>query len=425
MKKHTLNVILDKACFFGLRNHKKEQLSGILPELQNNQNGILIELRNSSLFKKNILNDTLNILDFKEKAGWKIIQNEENFNYPKEKENWITCYANISLLKQKFAKTVILFEQETSPDITEFLHNIEKSCIAVFTENDTKQADIDSLLRLKIAEINIPKTPLFLTAKYSWIFTLLFCVLPFFIASKPFEEVSNLRNITSDVKKYSEKNSIVHVFKQGESLNQIARFAIGKYNSLVSDEKMVKQYLKENNLSLEDKIKAGDTLFLKLPTFKNPHHKSMQGAWSYFTGILNDSLAYITELYNIKETKTKRYHEGIDIGARKGTRILAPFSGIAYTAESERGGLMIAIANKKDILVFMHCEQRFYLNGQSVMEGDPVASVGTTGRTTGPHIHLLAGKITPKGDKNFGTIKYKAQNPFDWYNQKSTEKISE
>ncbi len=61
-----------------------------------------------------------------------------------------------------------------------------------------------------------------------------------------------------------------------------------------------------------------------------------------FTGLLNDSLAYITELYNEKETSKMRRHEAIDVGARKGTRILAPFSGIAYTMETELGGLAIA-----------------------------------------------------------------------------------
>jgi hypothetical protein len=408
MKKKTLEIILDKACFFGLRGFEKNQIAKVLPSLQNEQKGLLIEIGNSKLFEKNAFGDAFS--DFSEKNGWKIITGEPNFKYPEEKEKWINCYANISALKRKFARVAFLLPNEKN----EVLADIENSCTAVFCENDLQKAGIDDLLRLKIAQINIPGTPLFLAAKYAWIFVLLLCALPFFIPGNTMEQVSNLRNIASDVQKYSDKSDIIHVFKEGESLVQITRFAIGKYNSLVTTENMVKEYLKSNDLSLDSKIKAGDTLRLKLPAFNNPNHKAMQPAWSFFTSLLNDSLAYITELYNIKDG-TKRKHDGIDIGARKGTRILAPFSGTAWTMEDERGGLMIAIAKDRDILIFMHCDQRFYLNGQSVMEGDPIASVGTSGHTTGPHMHLVAGKITPDGERNFGAMRYNALDPFNWY----------
>jgi hypothetical protein len=410
MKKATLETILDKTCFFGLRGFESNLLAEVLPELPNEQKGLLIEVGNNALFERSAFGDVSAIPDFCEKNRWKIIDGEPNFTYPKEKEKWVNCYANISALKRKFARVALLLPQ----DKNEVLADIEKSCIAVFNANDLRNASIDDLLRLKIAKINIPKTPLFSAARFGWIFVLLFCALPFLIPSNTVEQVSNLRNIANDVQKYLSKGDIVHVFKEGESLMQIARFAIGKYNSLVTTENMVKEYLKENDLSLDSKIKPGDTLRLKLPAFNNPHHKTMQSAWGFFTGLLNDSLSYITELYNIKDA-AKRRHDGIDIGARKGTRILAPFSGIAWTMEDERGGLMLALVKDKDILIFMHCDQRFYLSGQSVMEGDPIASVGTSGHTTGPHVHLVTGKIMPNGERNFLAFRYKILNPFEWH----------
>ena len=413
MKKTTLETVLDKACFFGLRGIESGSLAQVLPELQGDKKGLLIEPGNSELFERNAFSEVSAIPGFKEKDGWKIIQGSPNFEYPKEKEKWVNCYANISMLKRNFARIAVVLPKEKC----EHLKGIEESCVAIFNENDSLETGIDNLLRLKIAELNIPQTPLFLAAKYSLFLTLLLCVLPFFIASKPEEQVSNWRNISGDVQKYSEKGDIIHVFNEGESLTQIARFAIGKYNSLVSTEAMVKEYLKNNGLSLESKIKAGDTLRLKLPAFKNPRHKSMQPAWNFFTGLLNDSLAYITELYNAKQATTARRHDGIDIGGRKGTRILAPFSGTAWTAEDERGGLIIAVAREKDLLVFMHCDQRFYLSGQAVMEGDPIASVGTSGHTTGPHVHVAAGKITPGGDRSIGEVRYRVLDPFEWYKE--------
>ena len=414
MKRASLEIILDRACFFGLRGFERSELAQVLPELQGKK-GLLIEPGNSRLFEQNAFGDISAIPEFNEKDGWQIISNEPNFEYSPEK--LVNCYANISALKRKFERIAVLLPQNKN-DIAgmgKVLADIENSCMVVFGKNDLQKAEIDDLLRLKIARTNIPKTPLFIAAKYSWLFTLLFCILPFFIASKPHEKVSNLRNIANEVQKYSEKGDIVHIFRSGESLTQIARFAIGKYNSLVSTEAMVKEYLKSNDLSLDSKIKAGDTLRLKLPAFSNPRHKSMQGAWFFFTGLLNDSLAYITELYNARQTAIMRYHDGVDVAGRKGTRILAPFSGTAWTMEDNRGGLMIAVAREKDLLVFMHCEQRFYLNGQAVMEGDPIASVGTTGHTTGPHVHIAAGKIAKNGERSIGGLRYSAMDPFEWY----------
>ncbi|MDR2593740.1 MAG: M23 family metallopeptidase [Fibromonadaceae bacterium] len=415
MKKATLETILDRACFFGLRGFERSDLAQILPEMQGDKKGLLIEPLNKALFEQNAFGDINAIPNFSEKNGWQIISNDQNFESNGEKI--INCYANISALKRKFARIAVLLPKDKNASTDKILTGIENSCLAVFSKNDLQEAKIDDLLKLKIAQINIPKTPLFLAAKYAWIFTLLLCILPFLIASQPDERVSNLRSITSEVQKYSEKGDIVHILKEGESLTQIARFAIGKYNSLVSTEAMIKEYLQDNELSLDSKLTAGDTLRLKLPTFNNPQHKTMQGAWNFFTGLLNDSLAYITELYNPTQTATIRRHDGIDVAGRKGTRILAPFSGTAWTMEDERGGLMIAIARENDLLVFMHCEQRFYLNGQSVMEGDPIASVGSSGHTTGPHVHVAAGKISKNGERNISGLRYNALNPFIWFKE--------
>jgi len=415
MKKATLDTILDRACFFGLRGFEHSDLAQVLPEMQDHKKGLLIEPLNSALFEQNAFGDVNDIPNFSEKNGWQIILSDPHFECPEDKI--VNCYANISALKRKFARIAVLLPQEKKASIDKVVKGIENSCLAIFSKEDLQKAKIDDLLSLKIAQINIPKTPLFLAAKYSWLFTLLLCILPFLIASQPDEQVSNLRNIASEVQKYSEKGDIVHILKEGESLTQIARFAIGKYNSLVSTEAMIKQYLKENELSLDSKLKVGDTLRLKLPNFNNPRHKTMQGAWNFFTGLLNDSLAYITELYNAQQTATMRRHDGIDVAGRRGTRILAPFSGIAWTMEDERGGLMIAIAREKDLLVFMHCEQRFYLNGQAVMEGDPIASVGSSGHTTGPHVHVTAGKISKNGERNIGGLRYNGLNPFEWYKE--------
>jgi murein DD-endopeptidase MepM/ murein hydrolase activator NlpD len=87
--------------------------------------------------------------------------------------------------------------------------------------------------------------------------------------------------------------------------------------------------------------------------------------------------------------KYVRAHKGIDIGARKGTAIVATAKGrIHYSGRSGEYGLMVEIDHGFDQSTrYAHASKLLVRRGQLVERGDTIALVGSTGLASGPHVH--------------------------------------
>ena len=83
-------------------------------------------------------------------------------------------------------------------------------------------------------------------------------------------------------------------------------------------------------------------------------------------------------------------HQGIDIGAASGSGILAAASGTVVIATySYSAGNYIMINHGGGVYtVYMHCSQLLASEGQDVIQGQTIAKVGSTGYSTGPHLHF-------------------------------------
>ncbi len=251
--------------------------------------------------------------------------------------------------------------------------------------------------------------------------------IPFVVPSKVISNPSMMRNVKSELAIYADAPYFDFSFSGTEPLERISRYAIGRFAAIVTNESIVNAYLTEtlekNGFPADSWKKdrlhippQGTTLRFSIPdNFSNAEYDSIAPAWKYFTQIIADSVSYVTELYHPKATSGQRLHLAWDIASRSGARILAPFSGKAWTFKDERGGTIIGIAGKEHVILFMHCDKLLYLDGQNVMQGDPVATVGTTGHTTGPHVHVVTGVVSKKGNKRLGNIRYTVVNPITWY----------
>ncbi|MDO4268525.1 MAG: peptidoglycan DD-metalloendopeptidase family protein [Eubacteriales bacterium] len=83
-------------------------------------------------------------------------------------------------------------------------------------------------------------------------------------------------------------------------------------------------------------------------------------------------------------------HQGIDIGAGSGSAIVAAASGtVVVSTYSYSAGNYIMINHGGGVYtVYMHCSQLLASEGQEVKQGQTIAKVGSTGYSTGPHLHF-------------------------------------
>lgn len=86
-----------------------------------------------------------------------------------------------------------------------------------------------------------------------------------------------------------------------------------------------------------------------------------------------------------------RIHRGLDIGVPIGTPILAVHAGVVtYVRFSDTGyGNYIVVENAEGLRsVYAHCDTITAVLGQSVYQGEVIATAGSTGTSTGSHLHL-------------------------------------
>ncbi|MEO5815923.1 MAG: M23 family metallopeptidase [Gemmatimonadaceae bacterium] len=84
-----------------------------------------------------------------------------------------------------------------------------------------------------------------------------------------------------------------------------------------------------------------------------------------------------------------RPHLGVDITAPRGSRISAPAAGrVSFVGWKFQLGLLVEIEHPNGIVTrYAHCRMALVKNGDRVLRGAMIATVGSSGLTTGPHLH--------------------------------------
>lgn len=100
-----------------------------------------------------------------------------------------------------------------------------------------------------------------------------------------------------------------------------------------------------------------------------------------------------------------KFHAGLDFAAKTGTPVYATGDGVVETAERKSGyGNCVDLSHGYNYLTrYAHLSEILVKQGQEVKRGDLIGKVGSTGKSTGPHLHYEV------------RFKDEPQNPVNYY----------
>ena len=156
------------------------------------------------------------------------------------------------------------------------------------------------------------------------------------------------------------------------------KYNIQKIDGLPEDkvtppEEVYKRIKKENNA-----IGQARAINSNLDYFKNKFTMPLDGI---ITGVYGSQ--------RILNGKPKWPHYGIDIAAKQGTHIKSSGNGIVTMAEDDlyyTGGTIIMDHGHGISTIYSHLETVIVSVGDKINQGDIIGTVGSTGRSTGPHL---------------------------------------
>lgn len=167
----------------------------------------------------------------------------------------------------------------------------------------------------------------------------------------------------------------LHRLRAGETVWQVARM----YNVEVAT------VLEANRITRPERLRTGTVLLI-------PENKPYPVVSSPSRGILSSAMSWplvgaITSRFGWRKSG---FHHGIDIAAEKGTPIRAAEAGeVIFAGRKPVYGQTVIIKHVGNkTTVYGHASKIKVKKGQKVRRGQVIAEVGSSGRSTGPHLHF-------------------------------------
>ena len=215
----------------------------------------------------------------------------------------------------------------------------------------------------------------------------------------PYNKISSLNQITEYIRKNKINESINFKLKgiTEEECIIYPSVIINSSEDLLKGQSKVKsegengQKIIQREIQLENK-KIINSKIINEKVIKSAENKIViNGTKEYKilpqSGLLFPSRGSITSYFGERWGKM---HKGLDIGAPKGTPIYAADNGIVEFSGLEEGyGKVIKLMHDGKVeTIYGHCSVIIAKEGSKIKKGEKIGEVGSTGNSTGPHLHF-------------------------------------
>ena len=189
------------------------------------------------------------------------------------------------------------------------------------------------------------------------------------------------------VAKFEDAENIINSLKEKDSSNIDKLSIIEKYETSKEtfssvDETVAKLYV--------EPVKVIKTVAEKSSGTANTSYSVSNSKVNLGIDLIRPVSGIITSRFGARSTIRSSSHTGLDIATHSGTPIAAVASGTVTFAgwKGSYGNLLIITHENGVQSYYGHCNSLYASVGQTVSQGQIIATVGSTGNSTGPHLHL-------------------------------------
>ena len=199
-------------------------------------------------------------------------------------------------------------------------------------------------------------------------------------------EIAVQENVVEKVNTSEEAEELVNEIKEENDSEEINLSIVEKYT----------QNEEEANTSELEVAKANVQDTVQTAIAEIEQQKEEEERWNALPTINGIKLAVtpiegrITSRYGASSSIRKSTHTGLDISAVTGTDIKAVADGTVISAKySGAYGYLVKVDHGNGVETwYAHTSKMYVKKGDTVKAGDVIAAVGSTGNSTGPHLHL-------------------------------------
>ena len=193
------------------------------------------------------------------------------------------------------------------------------------------------------------------------------------------------------VSSFEEAENVVNTLKDKNSENIDKISILEKYETGINDLTSVEEVVSKLYVEKKTDVRvAQNTASRASAGYVNTNTNTSSGKSSLGISLIRPISGTITSRFGANSSIRSSAHTGLDISAPKGTPIKAAASGtVTFSGWKGSYGYMIVISHGNGIQTYYaHCSQLYASVGETVSQGETIASVGSTGNSTGPHLHL-------------------------------------